>query len=631
MRCNFRESTKPLTIRAAWNTAAVLAFGAAVSVTNAGTPDTFKTGGSLTTAAGYNSGMLPGNTTDVTLTTSTTALTITASALTMESLSATNGTSYTISNSTSSATNSTLTLGNSAGFTNSTDGVANDLIDLSGSGKLTINGPNAGSPAGAGTLGIVLASSGNFDVGGTATLTISANISQTGGAQSLTISGASTKTVVLSGTNTFSGGLVVTNVETDVPGDSSLGAAGGSVTINGGRLGFTATTTIDPTRAILLGANPTGNNKAGSLSVASGFTATYNGSIQNLNANTAGDLVRQASGTLQLGGVSTYSGGTFLSNGTTQLTTGNNRLPTGTTVSLGQGASTNLGIFDLNGQNQQVAGLNSVSGTNASTTLKNTVTVAGTGLSSILTLGGSGSYAYGDGTAANSGVITGAVSINKTGTGTQTFGDNDTYSGSTTVSAGTLIVGTSTTPSAKALGGTSAVFVNDGGTLQMGAANQFAATPAPLTMNGTTAAAATFSVNGNSQGSTTANGVGALTLASTSANNVVDFNSKNGVVTFTGLTTNGATLIINNYLNNSGTSGGPDELIFNQDETSNLNNIVFTGYGNSNEAALGNGFYEIFPSASAVPEPATVFGGFLMVGLLAWNQRRRLGGMVGLA
>ena len=32
----------------------------------------------------------------------------------------------------------------------------------------------------------------------------------------------------------------------------------------------------------------------------------------------------------------------------------------------------------------------------------------------------------------------------------------------------------------------------------------------------------------------------------------------------------------------------------------------------------------------AVPEPATVFGGILLVGMLGWNQRRWLGGLAGL-
>ena len=57
-----------------------------------------------------------------------------------------------------------------------------------------------------------------------------------------------------------------------------------------------------------------------------------------------------------------------------------------------------------------------------------------------------------------------------------------------------------------------------------------------------------------------------------------------------------------------------------------MGNIVFTGYGASTEAALGNGFYEVFPGVIAVPEPATFFGGVLLVGAFGWSQRRRLRG-----
>jgi fibronectin-binding autotransporter adhesin len=133
-----------------------------------------------------------------------------------------------------------------------------------------------------------------------------------------------------------------------------------------------------------------------------------------------------------LGGVSTYTGDTAINNGTVQLTTGNDRLPTTTTVSLGQAASANLGILDLNGSSQQIAGLNSVTGTNA-TANNNTVTSA---TAATLTLGGSGSYSYGDGTNANSGVITGSITLVKTGSGTQTFGEANTYTGKTSITGG---------------------------------------------------------------------------------------------------------------------------------------------------------------------------------------------------
>ncbi len=161
----------------------------------------------------------------------------------------------------------------------------------------------------------------------------------------------------------------------------------------------------------------------------------------------------------------------------------------------------------------------------------------------------------------------------------------------------------------------------------MGAANQFSATaPAPVTLGGTAGAgnAATFSVAGFSQGSKSANGVGALTLSAGSANNILDFGSKDAVITFTSFTTNGATLTINNYENNNNASSGPDELIFDQIESGNLADIVFTGFGSATEKEIGNtSFYEVFP----VPEPATILSGWLLAGALGWSQRRRLSGL----
>ena len=340
---------------------------------------------------------------------------------------------------------------------------SNTIISNEGSKNITF----APQQSGTGTTTPMTIALGNatnnvIQVNGSGNIVVTTAISQVNSGSILTISGGGSGTVTLSGVNTFSGGLVASSSEVDVTSDTSLGAAGGSITINGGRVGFaTNNTTIDPTRTFYLGANPTGANTAGTLSIKGSITVTYNGAFQNLNANTIGDIVKQGGGTLQLGGVSTYSGNTFLNNGITQLTSGNNRLPTGTMVNLGQAASTNLGTLDLNGFNQQVAGLNSVTGTSVSPTLKNTVTSAA---AATLTLGGSGIYSYGNGSLTNSGVITGAISIIKNGTGTQTLGDANTYSGGTTISGGKLIVANANT-SGNSATGSGAVAVNSGGTL----------------------------------------------------------------------------------------------------------------------------------------------------------------------
>jgi fibronectin-binding autotransporter adhesin len=262
--------------------------------------------------------------------------------------------------------------------------------------------------------------------------------------------------------NTFTGPIAINGGEVVFNGDGALGATT-SITLDGGRLtmasmntGGTASAltaaTISSSKNIFVG-----STAGTSISVqgATGIT-TYDGIIADKLSST-GAWAKQGSGLLKLGGVSTYTGNTAINNGTLQLTTGNNRLPTGTAVSLGQAASVNVGTLDLNGFNQQIAGLNSTSGTNA-TASNNTVTSA---TAATLTVGGAGTYSYGDGTNANSGVITGAIALIKSGGGTQTLGDTNTYSGGTSVTGGTLIAGVAGTL------GSGSVSVGINGTLEI--------------------------------------------------------------------------------------------------------------------------------------------------------------------
>jgi autotransporter-associated beta strand protein len=233
--------------------------------------------------------------------------------------------------------------------------------------------------------------------------------------------------------NTFTGDININGGEVRFTTDGSMGNAANDITIDGGRFAKASDATT-----VTLGAGRTlsvGDGAGTSISSPGSGVLVYNGVIANKTGET-GAWAKQGGGTLQLGGVSTYTGATAVNNGILQLTTGNDRLPTGTVVSLGQAASTNVGTLDLNGRNQQIAGLSSTTGTNASAS-NNTVT---SGTAATLTIDGSGTTSYGDGTDANSGVITGAISLVKNGTGTQTLGDANTYTGSTTVNNGTLII-----------------------------------------------------------------------------------------------------------------------------------------------------------------------------------------------
>jgi autotransporter-associated beta strand protein len=130
-------------------------------------------------------------------------------------------------------------------------------------------------------------------------------------------------TLVLSGTNTFSGPLVAAAGSVSVASDASLGAVPGAATP--GRLVLADTTlattssfTLAATRGLALG--PAGGSGSGTIDVAGGTTLSYAGAIAN--NGTAGTLVKAGPGTLALSGTSTYSGGTRLTAGRLEFASG---------------------------------------------------------------------------------------------------------------------------------------------------------------------------------------------------------------------------------------------------------------------------------------------------------------------
>ena len=236
---------------------------------------------------------------------------------------------------------------------------------------------------------------------------------------------------IINAANTFTGDITITGGEVRFTADGSLGNSSNAIIIDGGRFGIVSggSVAVASTHAIKVGSTiGTSISAPGAAGV-----LTYNGVIEDKTGST-GSWAKQGAGTLQLGGVSTYTGNTAINNGILKPTAGNNRLPVITVVSIGQAAATNIGTFDLNGNDQEIGGLVSTTGTNA-TTGNNTVTSSS---AATLTISGSGTYSYGDGSDVNSGIINGLISLVKTGSGTQILGDSNTYTGLTTVSGGTL-------------------------------------------------------------------------------------------------------------------------------------------------------------------------------------------------
>jgi len=271
-------------------------------------------------------------------------------------------------------------------------------------------------------------------LGNNGTQTFSGVISNTsGGLIFAANTGTDGRFEITNAANTFTGNIAITGGEVRFATDGSLGNADNDIHIDGGRFAKASDATT-----VTLGANRllfVGDTEGTSISSPGAGILIYNNAIADITGKT-GSWAKQGGGTLRLGGESTYTGNTAINNGTVQLTTGNNRLPISTVVSLGQAGSANLGTLDLNGFHQQLAGLNSTVGTNA--TLSNNLVTSAT--AATMTLAGSGTYSFGAGTPANSGVITGAISLVKQGSGTQILGNENTYTGGTTVAAGTLVL-----------------------------------------------------------------------------------------------------------------------------------------------------------------------------------------------
>src|SRR5579883_2439005 len=342
------------------------------------------------------------------------------------------------------------------------DGIANALptgTSLSDSGTLDLNGfaQQVASVTGSGTV---------TDSGAAATFTVNNSSSDNfagllSGSLALTKTAAGTLT--LANGNTYSGITTINGGTIDITADSGLGTAPGSVTANsitfgGGTLETSATFTLNSNRGITL----TSGAGGGTVSVDPTFTTTYNGIIAGSNA--ADTFTKAGTGTLILGGVSTYSGATNISAGTIQNGVAN-ALPTGTALS-------DSGTLDLNGFAQQVA---SVTGSGV---------VTDSGTSAVFTVNNSGSDTF-------AGTLTGSLALTKSAAGTLTLNSANTYSGATTISAGTIADGIANAlPTGTAL--------SDSGTLDL---NGFAQQVASVTGSGTvtdSGAAATFTVNNSS-------------------------------------------------------------------------------------------------------------------------------------
>ncbi len=315
------------------------------------------------------------------------------------------------------------------GITGANAGLA---LVKSGSGTLTLTG-TGNSYTGATTI-----SGGTLQVGnGTTDSSIATSASVTNNSalvfnvlsssaygNAISGSGTLTKlgsgTLTLTGSNSYGGGTTLSNGIVSFA-NGSLGTTG-AVTMNGGTLQWATGNTQDiSTRLTLVAATvATLDTNGNNVTLGTAF-----------GGGTTGSLVKSGSGTLTLSGANTYTGGTTLTNGV--LSFANNGL--GTT-----------GAITMNGGTLQWNGSNTQDISSRLTMVAATATTLDTNGNNI-TLG----TAFGGTTSAL---------LTKTGSGTLTLSGANTYTGTTTVNAGTLVV--------NAKSGDVAYVVNNGATLMVG-------------------------------------------------------------------------------------------------------------------------------------------------------------------
>ncbi|TIS51156.1 autotransporter outer membrane beta-barrel domain-containing protein [Mesorhizobium sp.] len=201
-------------------------------------------------------------------------------------------------------------------------------------------------------------------------------------------------TLVLNGTNAYTGGTAINGGTLQVSADTNLGAAAGALTFDGGTLSNTASFTSGRGVTLLAGGGT--------------FRTDADLTLTNVIGG-AGALTKTGAATLTLTGTNPYAGGTFIDGGVLSVSADAN---------LGNAA----GQLTLNGG-----------------TLQNTAAFASTRNATLNVAGGTFET---DANLIWSGTVGGAGGLTKTGAGILTLTGTNTYTGGTTISGGAVMLGT---------------------------------------------------------------------------------------------------------------------------------------------------------------------------------------------
>ena len=276
------------------------------------------------------------------------------------------------------------------------------------SGNLSVNTDAVGFATHTIDSNFELMANGTLTVASGYTLVVNGDISESGGTRSLTK--GSGGVVVLEGENSYTGltdirgGTLRMGVTGDsVPDASAVSIASGATLAMAGNL---------EQMGILSGGGDVTLGSGGNLIFGSdNGSADFSGSISG-----SGTVQKGGTGVQTLSGVNTYSGPTFINFGTLRIGP-LVALPNTSPVTIASG-----GTLDLNGTGERIGSLSG---------------------SGSVTLGSNGVLGFGqaNGPADFSGSITGSGVVQKRGSGVQTLSGDNSYTGHTDISSGTLRMG----------------------------------------------------------------------------------------------------------------------------------------------------------------------------------------------
>jgi autotransporter-associated beta strand protein len=325
-----------------------------------------------------------------------------------------------------------ITLGGAARFQadGSTGSTLSGGIDL-GANELTINA-DGGATQTIDTSAIT-GTGGSLVKSGGGTLVLGAANSHTG---TTTVNGGVLRVTDAAALGTTAAGSVVNgsltgssaNARIDLSGDVTV--TGEAATLNGVGNFIGALTSSSGTN---VWAGPVTIGSAGTrLGAAAGTSLEVSGVIDS-GVDPHGLVIRTTdlTGVVVLSGANTYLGTTQVLIGKLQLAGGDNRLPVGTALQFASSSTNPDAELDLNGTNQEVAGL-SLGGSGAAS--KNSVNNS-SGTLSTLTVNTPAATP-----STFAGILKGNLALVKAGADTLTLSGVNTYTGDTLVDGGTLVL-----------------------------------------------------------------------------------------------------------------------------------------------------------------------------------------------